>query len=111
MAITHKEHPDHWQPERVEIIGDRAIRFRDVCVLEITMGDVDDPDIYVGQRIWDWQQTAVGEFIMENAVEKPYWTRGMDYASYGHKYRIMARLSEQNETFFKLKWGVNWQHL
>jgi len=104
MAISHPNNPEHWQPERVEIIGDRAIRFRDVCILEITMGDVEDPDIYVGQHIWEWQQSAAGKFVMEHAVEKPYWTRHTDYASFGHKYRIMARLSEQNETFFRLKY-------
>jgi hypothetical protein len=73
-------------------------------VREITIGDVEDPDLYVGQNIWEWQQTAAGEFVMENAVEKPYWTRHIDHVSYGHKYRIMARLSEQNETFFRLKY-------
>jgi len=104
MAITHKEHPDHWQPAMTKIIDGKPVRFRDVCVREITIGDVEDPDIYVGQNIWEWQQTAAGEFVMENAVEKPYWTRSMDYASFGHKYRIMARLSEQNETFFRLKY-------
>ena len=104
MAITHKEHLDHWQPAMTKIIDGKPVRFRDVCVREITMGDVDDPDIYVGQHIWEWQQTAVGEFVMENAVEKPYWIRHTDHESYGHKYRIMARLSEQNETFFRLKY-------
>ena len=104
MAITHKEHPDHWHPAMTKIIDGKPVRFRDVCVREITIGDVEDPDIYVGQNIWEWQQTAAGEFVMENAVEKPYWTRSMDYASFGHKFRIMARLSEQNETFFRLKY-------
>ncbi len=42
---------------------------------------------------------------MEHAVEQPYWTHSTDYHSYGHLYRIMARLSEQNETFWNLKWG------
>ena len=104
MAITHKEHPDHWQPAMTKIIDGKPVRFRDVCVREITMGDVDDPDIYVGQNIWEWQQTAAGEFVMENAVEKPYWTRHLDHASFGHKFRIMARLSEHDETFFRLKY-------
>ena len=106
MNPGHESEYKQWKPERVEIIGDKAVRFRDVCVLEITIGDVEDPDIYVGQNIWEWQQTAAGEFVMENAVEKPYWTRRMDYASYGHKYRIMARLGEQHETFWTLKWGI-----
>ena len=44
---------------------------------------------------------------MEHAEDKPYWTRSMDPHSYGHLYRIVARLSEQNETFWQLKWGNN----
>jgi hypothetical protein len=38
-------------------------------------------------------------------VEKPYWHRTNDIASYGQRYDIVARLSEQNETFWTLKWG------
>ena len=106
MAITHHEQAEyqHWQPAMTKIIDGQAVRFRDVCVREITMGDVEDPDLMIAQPIWEWQESDEGQFIMENAVEKPYWTRSMDYASFGHKYRIMARLSEQNETFFRLKY-------
>ena len=107
MAITHNEQVEHWQPEQVKIIGDRAIRFRDVCVHEIRMGDVEDPDLFVAQPIYEWQESDAGRFIMEHAVDKPYWTRGIDHSSYGHLYRIVARLSEQNETFWSLKWGNN----
>jgi hypothetical protein len=42
---------------------------------------------------------------MEHAVEKPYWHRSIDPGSYGHRYDIVARLSEQNECFWRLKWG------
>jgi hypothetical protein len=107
MAITHpdQEKYQHWLPEEVKIIGDRAVRFRDVCVHEIRMGDVEDPDLFVAQPIYEWQQSDAGKFIMENAVDKPYWSRSMDPHTYGHLYRIVARLSEQNETFWKLKWG------
>ena len=107
MAIT-STHPDEykqWQPERTEVIGDRAVTFRDVCVHQIHMGDVEDPDLYVAQPIYEWQESDAGKFIMEHAVEKPYWTRQNDIASYGHLYRIMARLSEQDQIFWTLKWG------
>jgi hypothetical protein len=107
MATTSREQPDHWQPAEVKIIDSRAVRFRDVCVHQIHMGDVEDPDLFVAEPIWKWQQTDAGRFIMEHAVDKPYWTRSMDYSSYGHTYRIVARLSEQNETFWQLKWGNN----
>ena len=86
-----------------QIIDEKAVRFRDVCVHEIRMGDVEDPDLVVASPIWDWQQTPSGKFIMEHAVEAPYWISGVDYSSYGTLYKIMARLSEQNETFWRLK--------
>ena len=104
MAIPHNQQAEynHWQPEQVKIINDKAVRFRDVCVHEIKMGDVEDPVLFIAQPIWEWQQTEAGKFIMEHAVEKPYWTNHIDYNSYGHTYRIIARLSEQNETFWRL---------
>ena len=107
MAITHDEQVEHWKPQEVKIINDKAVRFRDVCVHEIRMGDVEDPDLFVADPIYKWQQSDAGTFIMENAVDKPYWTRSTDYTNYGHLYRIVARLSEQNEIFWQLKWGDN----
>jgi hypothetical protein len=104
MSITQNEQAEckHWQSEFIKIIDGRAVRFRDVCVHEITIGDVEDPDLWVADPIYKWQQTEPGKFIMEHAVEKPYWTQNIDYRTYGHVYRIMARLSEQNETFWRL---------
>jgi len=107
MAITRNELAEyrHYQPKETKIIGDRAVTYSDVCVYEIIMGDVEDPDIFVADPIYKWQQTDAGKFVMEHAVEKPYWIRSLDYNSYGHVYRIVARLSEQDQTFWRLKWG------
>lgn len=107
MALTRNEQAEyrHWQPGITKIIDGRPVQFRDVCVLEIPMGDVEDPDLFVADPIWRWQQTDQGKFIMEHAIESPYWTRSVDYTNFGHVYRIMARLSEQHESFWTLKWG------
>lgn len=105
MAIKQDHSkPRHWQPKLTKIINGQPVRFCDVCVHEILMGDVEDPDLYVAGPIWEWQESDAGKFVMEHAVDKPYWTRTMDLVSYGHMYRIMARLSEQNELFWRLKW-------
>lgn len=109
MSITpeiYQTLPQHWQPAEVKIIGDRAVRFRDVVVHTIRMGDVEDPDIMVAQHLWSWQESEPGKWIMENAVEQPYWHRQIDVSSFGYRYSIVARLSEQNETFWRLKWGA-----
>ena len=104
MAITRNELAQyrHWKAEETKIIDNQPVRFRDVCVHEIQMADVEDPDLYVASPIWEWQQTAPGKFVMEHAVEEPYWVSTISHVSYGYKYRIMARLSEQNETFWRL---------
>ena len=106
MGITQDHSkPNHWQPYQVRFIDGKAVAFRDVIVHTIRMGDVEDPDLFVAQPISQWQDSDAGRFIMEHAVEKPYWHRTADLSSYGHRYDIVARLSEQNETFWRLKWG------
>lgn len=92
------------QPPAVKIINGQAIRFRDVVVHEIRMGDVEDPDMFVAQPIYEWQGSDAGKFIMQHAVEKPYWTRHLDQSYYGYIYRIVARLSDADECFWRLKW-------
>ena len=106
MAITRNEQAEyrHWQSEMIKIIDNKPVRFCDVCVHEIRMGDVEDPDIYVAAPIWEWQQTDAGRFVMEHAVGKPYWIQHRDHSSYHLLYCIMARLSEQNEVFWRLKY-------
>jgi hypothetical protein len=105
MSTTHNQYPEYkqYQDPEYRIIDDQVVRFSDICVHEFTMGDVEDPDLYAAQPIWEWQQSEAGKFVMKHAVEKPYWIRQMDYGSYGIQYKIIARLSEPNQTFFKLK--------
>lgn len=104
MSITRNEQAEykHWKPEFTKVIDGLPVRFRDVCVKEIRMGDVEDPDLFVASPIWEWQQTPEGKFVMENAVGTPYWMSSVDYTTHGTVYKIMARLSEQNETFWRL---------
>ena len=80
------------------------------CTVEYTvhyinMGDVEDPDIYAGEPLWNWQQSEAGQWVMANAAETPYWISSVDHVTWGHKYKIMARLSEQNQTYFRLKFN------
>ena len=105
MAFTSRPESDykHWQAEQVEVIGNCAVRFSDVCVHEFSVGDVEDPEIYAAQPICEWQESDAGKWVMENAVEKPYYIQALDYNSWGHRYKIIARLSEQNNTYFRLR--------
>ena len=75
-----------------------------VCVHQIRMGDVDDPDLYAAEPIWQWQQTPAGKWIMEHAVEQPFWHREISPHLMGYKYHIVARLKEPDELYWTLKW-------
>jgi hypothetical protein len=93
MSITHNNYAAYkqYQDPEYKIVNDQVVRFSDICVHEFTMGDVEDPDLYAVQ------------FVMDHAVEKPYWIRQVDDSGYGHRYKIIARLSAPNQTFFRLK--------
>ena len=92
-----------FQPPEYRVINDRVVCISDIVVHEFAMGDVEDPDLYAAQPISEWQDSEAGKFVMEHAVEKPYWTRTVDLHSYGHRYVIVARMRESDQTFFKLK--------
>jgi len=106
MALTHNHAVEstHWTPSEVKIVDGVAVKYMDILVHTFRLGDVEDPDIYAAEPIWTWQQSAAGCWVMEHAVEKPYWTRRTDYQSYGYEFKIIARLSEADAVFFKLKY-------
>jgi hypothetical protein len=110
MSVTqYSDNTEHWQPVETRIIDGLPVRFRDVCVHEFAVGDVEDPVLYAGEPLMSWQESAAGAWIMDNAEEKPYWIKDLDSHTYMYRFRIMARLSEFNETFFRLKYGASRQ--
>ncbi len=101
----YSDAPTHWQPALTKIVDGRPVRFSDMCVHEFYVSDVEDVMSLTGGPLWDWQQSEVGQWVIEHAVEQPYWHKDLDVNTYSYRFRIMARLSEQDQTFFKLKWG------
>ena len=110
MSITSNNYAKYkqYQDPEYQIINDQVVRFSDICVHEFNMGDVEDPDLYAAQPIWEWQESEAGKFVMEHAVEPPWWVRIVDHATYGFEFAIMARMKESDQTFYKLKYvGTN----
>jgi hypothetical protein len=107
MAILRdldREHKKHSKPRHTKIINGAAVTFSDMVVYRFRMGDVEDPVLYAAQPIWEWQQTEAGRFVMEHAVESPWWVRTVDAATYGFEFAIMARMKESDQTFYTLKY-------
>jgi hypothetical protein len=86
------------------LINDQAVKISDVVVASFAIGDVEDPDLYAAQPICEWQQTDAGKWVMEHAVEQPFWHREMNPMLMGYKYYIVARLKEPDELYWALKW-------
>jgi hypothetical protein len=76
-----------------------------VTVHKFRMGDVEDPDLYAAEPLWQWQNTEMGEWVMSNAVQTPSWHRLIDPSSFGWTYTILAELSPKDYTYWWIKWG------
>lgn len=88
---------------RYMIVDDRVGEVREIVVHEFTMGDVDDPDLYAAEPLWQWQQSEAGAWIMSHAVETPSWHRIPDQLQYGYRFQIRAKLSGARLTEYLLK--------
>ena len=74
-------------------------------VHKFSMGDVEDPDLYAAEPLWNWQESEQGKFVMEHAIDKPEWHRQLDPQTYGHQYAIVAELEAKKLSEFYLRWG------
>ena len=68
------------------------------------MGDVEDPDLYAAQPLWEFEKSEKGQWVMEHALESPIWQRQIDHMTFGYRYKVAARLTEKDITYFLLKW-------
>jgi len=106
MAIADPQtSSDLYKPRKSKIIDGKVITVSDMLVHTFDVGDVEDPDIVAGFQLGDWERSEAGQWVMTNAVETPYWIRRGAPEYWGHKYHVVARMRESDQTFFKLKWG------
>lgn len=87
--------------------GERITVKKKVMVHSFAMGDVEDPYLYASQPLWQWQETEMGKWVMEHALEQPVFYCEHDPASFGYRVAIWAVLGGQDLTYFELKYGGN----
>jgi hypothetical protein len=86
------------------VIDNKAYRIHKTIVHQFQLGDVDDPDLYAAQPMYEWKESEQGQWVMSKAVETPEWHRYLDPMTYGYKYAIVAKLKDIDYTFWTLKW-------
>ena len=91
--------------QKFMVIEDRAHEVHNVVVHKFNMGDVEDPILYAGQPLWEWQESEQGKWVMEHALETPMWHRHQEPMNWGHVFAITAKLKAKDYSYFLLKWG------
>ena len=71
---------------------------------QFTLGDVDDPDIYAAQPLYEWEQSEPGQWMMKHSDPSPEWQSANDMLTYGTRYVIKCYLTPELYTFWKLKY-------
>lgn len=97
--------PAGYYKHQYQIMNDKVVELKTVIVHSFEMGDVDDPDLYAAEPLYQWQQSEVGQWIMERAVETPVWHRFADPSTFGWKYQISAKLQAKDYTYWSIKWN------
>jgi hypothetical protein len=69
-----------------------------------TVGDVEDPEIYAAEPIFEWQQTEAGKWVMEHSNPAPSFHQIVDFTEWGTRYCIKCYLTPENYTYWKLKY-------
>jgi hypothetical protein len=87
--------------------GDQLVvkEIHKIVVHRFRLGDVEDPDLYAAEPLYDWQQSDPGKFVMEHAIDKPTWHRHLDQSTYGYRYAIVAELEMKKLSEYYLRWG------
>jgi hypothetical protein len=90
---------------KYNVIGDCVEECKEIVVHQFSMGDVEDPDLYAAQPLYEWQQSEAGQWVMKNAADTPTWYRMADPISYGYKYQVRAKLMGPALTEWLLRHG------
>jgi len=102
VIMTHTRSNGEYQ---IQVINGVAERIHKVVAHRFKMGDVEDPDLYAAQPLWEWQESEQGRWIMEHAIDQPEWHRQHDVMNYGYDFAITAKLRGRDYTFWTLKWN------
>ena len=94
-----------WKPREFRIINDQPVAFSDLVVHSFCVAELEDPVIHAAGPLLEWEHSEAGAWVMAHAVETPGWSRQLDVSSFSYRFSIIARLSEPDQTFFKLKYA------
>lgn len=88
------------QNQKYQVYNDQVYERR--IVHKFTLGDVEDPEIYIASPLLDWQKTEHGKWIMEHAKDPTYHIHA-DQVTYGYQVIITAHITPKRWTEYVLR--------
>jgi len=87
------------------LINGQAERIHTVNVHQFELAALEDPVVEAGPKLYEWEQSEQGQWIMAHALETPVWNKYEDMMHYMVKFIITAKLRGRDYTFWTMKWG------
>lgn len=106
VAPTHGylgDIPDKELPN-VVIVNGVPRKIVKLQVYEFSMGDVEDPVLYMSEPLINWEKSEQGKYIISRAVETPVWHQYLSHTTYTTTVKIIAKLYEEDATYYTLKY-------
>jgi hypothetical protein len=69
------------------------------------MSDCEDPEIYIAQPIYEWQQTEHGKWVMKHGKDAQYHMH-VDPITYGYQVVITAHITSKRWTEYCLRFPL-----
>jgi hypothetical protein len=76
-----------------------------VLITELRVLNEEDLEIYAAEPIIEFEHSEQGQWLKEHSYEQMVYDLLQHPEVFGYGVRIYAWLTEQDLTFYKLKWG------
>lgn len=75
-----------------------------VVVFRFRMGDVEDPQIFAAEPLYEWENSEAGKWVIKNSVKTPSWHIVPNIDFYGNDIIVTAEFKPKEYTYWKLKY-------
>jgi hypothetical protein len=95
-------HPPEFKYQMVERNGNQYVAY-EIVVYRFQIPWEEDAVVAAGTPLYAWEQSEAGKWVKAHAVETPRWERCTEHVAMNERFAILARLTEPDQTFFRLK--------
>lgn len=95
-------HPPEFKYQMVERNGKQYVAY-EIVVYRFQIPWEEDAVVAAGAPLYAWEQSEAGKWVKAHAVETPRWERYTEHVAMNERFAIIARLTEPDQTYFRLK--------